>query len=1062
MFNQKMITVKMSKISDFKVIRFWFSLGMCVLVLFLNSASGTSEADLAIVTAQPASPTIEDVFKTMKLIGCTFNNKIETLLIRPYIPIPPAEPGIDAVAELALSTPNNPVQDNVPSYMIEYNELSITIDLPDYPNIDSAKEALTELRKIAVIKMPATQYVSISYTVADPICHHINLQILSRLVNMFVGPTIEISLHPNQKNKAPPTELVRTACQEEAQNTIRHGAPESACQRQFSTTKNSKLQDLLISGIFVLRPIYTVFLDENEVQNTPLLIHLPLKTNYIVAISSPPKVVEIDCGFLQAINVECSRIIIDGPESTKITLTGLENATTRHPALALHMDCDTFRCLYNHNTTQVKVHTLSGLNITPESEELFYQGIQNCPFTKLWLDAIKVVSKVSKRMPCRSLAQHREYYTQESLIHYGLLVEEVDLNYEGQRDDLYQTLQVFCNICALSAMPIDVHNKSIICQGGTLCDNNWMLQERVCIQLEHPDLSFWLKRYQDKHAMCFCQNIRYRAIEIKGDECPRDNQTKDCIGLLKVFRSITAQELKITNICNNNETASDFNLDTLITETTKGPKYSLDVKILILDNVDISIIYWILGHYDLDGPIEIHILNQHFTNLAITQILAFSKAQNVKALVINDFLELDEVKYHKHPDQIQEFSLFKHVATAIQANKTVQSLGLDKLSLLLGKTDFSLHNDVLEELCSYGIQIRSVLFDAYLACTAMNPKQASIANKDEFALYDINLMALKTDYAQCHAKSLLQSSSTQSQESLIQKQSLNSLTLHFSDNQSITEESLVTIVRWVSCRFVGVATLRLASVEIPEQERKTIASRAYLIRDLELLNSIQLETTDASHSYIELLSQSYHNNSVVNFPNPNSEFTAVSSTMLLSLHNQLDSLNDLIPEHANNNASLQKIITHLKNNKNDVGCPICFQGLVIPQKGEQEDDVPPAKRFCPVFVPTEDLTMLCFFKCGHPVCHTCMPNVQKTNKCPTCMGEKMWENVHQLISIPLSSVVFAKDDSEVPFANPKWLEAITWHDGQVYFYLHYKDIPDLLTNLNSHTTYGEGHRIHII
>ncbi|KAI5185352.1 hypothetical protein NEHOM01_0767, partial [Nematocida homosporus] len=214
---------------------------------------------------------------------------------------------------------------------------------------------------------------------------------------------------------------------------------------------------------------------------------------------------------------------------------------------------------------------------------------------------------------------------------------------------------------ALSLVPASIQQREIVCLGESLNDSRWVLPEPVKISLNHELLNFKIVSFEERYYTRFCQNIHYSFIEINGDKTPTPQYFRKCTLLLSRFQSITAHQLKISNVRDTNYYSNKFDLATFQRHSSPAITWALKVRRLVLDNVDIRIIYWMLGHYELAIPTEIHIINQKFANLAIAQILTHPAFNNITALVLNELLTLNEVILFDRREEVKEFLLFNYV-----------------------------------------------------------------------------------------------------------------------------------------------------------------------------------------------------------------------------------------------------------------------------------------------------------------------------------------------------------------------------------------------------------------
>ncbi|KAI5185147.1 hypothetical protein NEHOM01_0652 [Nematocida homosporus] len=1040
MFNLKMITVIPTKRWSFKVANYWMIV-LCGWLLILSGAGAAIDRAQPDRAIQVLYPTPTETVWILKSHGFAFIHQDKKIEVIPY----------DHKTSTTLSNPN----ETIPSYTIECTGSDLSFTIPSYSDAKTARAALYGLRRIASIR---TSIFYLSYLTANSKCHQENMQIISRVINLVECKALCLHLNSKLGKSENVGRLDLELCEIEAQSTFNHVIYDEPCQFSLSSQMNDRLPDLRYFGIILLRPITSVVLTAYGLQNTHMLNNLRLVNGYTLTINGISKTAYIDLSALQPPSSKCNQITISVVRDAKVEITGLENAVANHPEIALKAPWATLQHLGEQNATTIKVYNILGLDATQDFIQLMLNSPQPKSPSKTQVTATIATVEVDPTMPCNALDVYNQVYNPETYAKYGIRVERVHINYKNGRTDLYETIDTLYQLGALPAsIKEKVKQSGVVCCGSKISLDDWKLTGQLNIPLYHPQLSGHLRQYKACH-VCFCQNIHYPILNINGDKTPRKRQAKLCHNLLDLFRSITATELKISNTREDRQPNRDFDLNTLKKELGKKPKYLLNVAKLTLDNVDMSIIYRMLGRYVFEKPTEVHILNQTFSNLAIAQVLGMLESQNIAFIVINDFHKLNEVRHYNQQDQIEGFSLLSYVKEQSREGKTVKDLHLDKLFLQTGETDFSLDDEVLVGLLSYGIKISTTSCGAYLKALAMYDSQYSLSFTDAITIYNTTLAALQSDLV-----------SLRSQQSPVQRASVMVLRLHFGDGQALAEEDLVTVVRWVALRFKDVWTLRISNVKIAHNMQLIADTRHYLIRDLERLKSIQLEDTNSYSPPVEVLANVYQIGSLTNANSPELAVIAMPHSVLSQLATHDDEqLDQLIPAPQPNGSttSLQKIAKHIKENRHTMLCSVCLDTLYIPTRpkanAEENGEEPALKKACRVFNPKEHFTTFCYRKCGHPHCGKCLIRAPPDDKCPNCRNTSDFDGIDWLISVPPANLIFAQDSTNLPSADPNWRDKMDCLDGQVYLYVSYRRPRRLAAMLNDNIANQPPNRIYII
>ncbi|KAI5187604.1 hypothetical protein NEHOM01_2306 [Nematocida homosporus] len=1055
MFDFRMITVTSVNVWCFKSMKrqFTIGIGLYILLGWLSSIGSPNGLNGICVAAKIDCPSSAEMIESLKPIGFAFSEMDSEMQVKPYVPMrtkeftPDANPFPSPVSAHTTS--------GTPSYKLKYSGQYIRFQLLNYSSPAKIMANLEELQKIAVIKT-RTAYIVYPSPISRP--HWQSLLILSRVINIFDCRRLNVSVASNLGVELNQAQLVE--CQEEAQHVIRHASYTAACRLNIRPISTSTISSLADSGVFLLRPISSMLFKDKEFLHAHLLKQLPLTSSYTLFFECLPAKAYIVLDLSQKSSSQCRRITIAECIAADITFVGLEDAIANHPALTLMAPWPVLLHMGEHNPVQIKVNTLLGLDVSPESYQLMINAPQKDSPAKSQLITNHINSTIITIMTCKPLDYYAQLYTTSAFAKYGIVAKRVQLSYEGERDDLCTTLNLFVSVGALWRLPIEVSPNAqdhIVCCGNELSTPGWKLQSAVDIKLDMPDLSNILARYKQRCSPYFCQNICYSTINIRGSEAPRPNYVNDCMTFLDLFLDITADQLKLENIHDARPALCNFEIPRLEQEMLIQPKLRLNVQTIVLNSVDVRILYRMLGRYDFSRKVEVSILNQQFSNLAIARVLSLPVAQQISAITINDFFELNEVTHYDEQDEIEGFSLLKHVDLAIQEGKTLQTLGLHKLHMRLAIVDFLAYADALRRLLSYGIQLLDMPFDLYMESISTPLGYAALTDKKVFTLYSVDLIGLENDLSTDQPMS-------QPQESLVQRQSVERLLLHFSNGQDLTKESFVTIVRWVAYRFKNVVTLQLEDLMSTKDVQNLIRSYNCLIVGLERLSSIELADPDLNRPSIELLSWQYLNSFQVCASNPEPTFIVVPARMIPDLIAYTEYLDKFIPEPSYPMTPFQRVIEDLKRNRQDLdelACDICCRkGYVPPER--QENDEPGAKRLR-MFVPEKDFKAFCYHSCGKPICNVCVANcVSPSEKCVFCQQTNALASIYQLRSLPPSNFVLAKGTTNTPAASRDWIKKMTWNDGRIYLAVVFKYLLDSDAIVNNGLRSNDTFRIWVI
>ncbi|KAI5185551.1 hypothetical protein NEHOM01_0910 [Nematocida homosporus] len=670
---------------------------LLALLVFLTSHAGSPK------NIQMTLPDSKQVANIMTLIGFSFDSPNPAVTVYAYIPNQVKEPALDP----------NSASNNIPSYVVTYAGLMISFELPSYFNLDKAAAALNELRKIASIKVDHFLVILLPAKISG---HEIFPRILSRVVNMVDCSQLEMCLTDDQEENPAINQIDWIkACLQEAQNTSKHAVYGPICELQFSPETKTEVFLLIYYGIALWRPISSLYLSQVRPQSLAPFNQFPLKKGYTIVSKHCPENAVFDFSSLPG-TTGCGRIALCDRNAMELTIVGLENAVDKYSTVSLEVPWKALLYMSEHNASPIQVFSLRARHVSQSYIQQMHQTRHGSKWLKPKIFADKVTLEIDKNAPCNSRKYYKEVSTTDVFIKHGIKAKEIMVKYQVGRIDFDATMQFFVDVYALLDRPDVGLNKNIICCGDQLNDPDWTLDETVSIQLNQRKLSSEIKRYKrTNHLDCFCQNIHYAVIEIAGNRTPNKKQVERCISLLSIFQSITAQELKISNVRTHSDTTTYFDIITLRLKAAQQTKWPLALNTLVLDNVDEKIIYWMLGCYTFTSLITIYLQNQHFNNLAIAQILFLHPGpQEIGSLVINEFSGLHEVKHYDRRGKGEKFSLLRCIDNAQKHKRSSEDLGLHKLVLYANNEDYIMYPDAMAELQRHGIKIKPMLPKEYL------------------------------------------------------------------------------------------------------------------------------------------------------------------------------------------------------------------------------------------------------------------------------------------------------------------------------------------------------------
>ncbi|KAI5187199.1 hypothetical protein NEHOM01_2004 [Nematocida homosporus] len=1053
-----------------QTIRYRIVVVLWSLVLVLDSVrggcsdskvGGVSDVGVQEITAPEGWERSPRLTEDLKALGFSFQYMKSVVYVKKHITEEVTAPASDSTVS---SSPTNSTE-NIDKYMVLWPEPELQFIMPKTREAYGLQRFLIALMDIVVIKAEKAVFVyQLEYLER---CED-KLKAISRVINMLECEELELRIEEYDIERYSHWASEVEPSLTELEETIDCAGSNS----KRSLTINVYC---LNPSIVDLKPLN---MSLRNLASKPALIVTIMRERKPHSFFFNPKYLSrdlpevqvntnIDFTALHNQEIKCQKIVIE--KNIVLTLTGLENATTNiHSEIVLELYWDTLLYLCEHNRSNINVHTIIAIGCGSRRGLFKPELLQKEPPSTPHIFATKISTIIPTQLYCSALIRHTQYCNQEACAKYGISAAINTIEYEEGQAGLVETLNTLKNkLCALYETSVDnLDDEEARCSGQDKADHMWLLQETVNIHLENKlrdSCDNWIIR-------SFCQNICYTDINIYGLDWVDWQSVSFCKDLLNRFGNITARTLRISNIylCPD----CRFGLST-IEEDDALPEIfrrRLDIKALILDQVNNDFIYWILNNYTFADSMELHILNQGYKNLNIVQILSLPICRNISKLVLNDFIGLDEVRLYeeyKKEGRLTELSLFNYIETMKAENKTITDLGLNKLTLRLEGVDCNKYTEILAKFNDIGIQCEEVPFavivgrqlanyNSYIRgdtqCALRNPNKRF---KMVLELKNINLQELEADLARRCPESTSQPDPKQEQKSPIQKLSVDKLSLHFIDEPVITENNLVRVLKWIACHFTGPRRLYLYGLEVSEDEQETMIAHHYQVIGLNAFSHYHRKV-----KLIVLRSLLDDNQGIVfaefNIIHP--DIVIVNSITIPHIL-KLD-LTEIDPE-----ACLYKLATAIKKSTSIV-CLGCSLSLYQPKEknrtdrevhvdidndtnGEareeksKEDAVRQKEILSPKydftgFSPKLHTTIACYLACGHILCIKCISKMvmpdDKLLKCPTCEKYLDHNTTCELVYAPLPNFIHIESDVPTSITKNQQAKIKTWRESPAFFY----------------------------
>ncbi|KAI5185881.1 hypothetical protein NEHOM01_1131 [Nematocida homosporus] len=1045
-----------------KLLGQWIVLRLYVLLVLLNVVWGSDSSD-SVVIVEPAAKLsdLPDAARMLQLlcsVGFVPLDPNHDLKITAYKPDAVLDSDLNSIPTPTLSSAS-PMA-NIPLYIVDYIDNDIVFVLRECSSLPRTEVDLNVLQTIAVVRGGGAQIIC---TTPDWNSCPINLRVVSRVVNMLDCKELHLHIELDRRIESYDPLPCSDPILLEAQNTIKHAVYNYACQINFSTSRQTRLVDLVNSGIVLLRPFICVVLEDNEFQDMHLIKELPLSDCYSIIFRDIPEWSSLDFNCLRTCLDKCVCITIILAQGILLNLAGLESAIKDYPKLCLKAPVCILAYLGMRNESTIEVHSIIGMNCSIESG----QGLSKIPsqphVLTRWLFAPLLEISIEDTIPCQSLHIYQLVYTIDNFAKFGVLVDDVRITYGSQRKDLHQSLSLLCRLGALRRVPTQVINRSIVCNGDQLSDPKWVLQDPIHINLlaiDHQTTAWLMSRKnplphnKPYHSyMPFCQNIRYTDICIDGGLDPLEESTNLCLVLLYKFRCINANTLTLVNI-RKTIYRSGFNIEYFQQSSTVSNKWNLALNTLTLDNVDDEIIYWLFGNYFFVRETQVHIINQELKNLAITYILSLPTTQNIESLMVKAFKKLDEILYINQRGQFTDFTLFQYQKEIEQRDGSIGHLNLHKVIIQVGVVNCGLYGRFMIELLRLGIQLTSMPMNIYIESLYLHPGRCNYVALSDFTLYNISMRLLQSDGRIYLERNLALTQTQSSHLPRPPKRPVSSLVLQFNGAQLLTEVNLLTIIHWVSCWFGDLTTLTLTLVQVNERVLHAISSRDYLLVGLDRLTSIQIKRCRPIRPSFDLLSRPYHLGLAAETLNAKPGLTIIPSAVLARFVTRLTPLTEHILKPIYQQTSLYKIITDLNRQYPIISCQVCSKILYTPDTNPQSQPV--SKK--PRLDLDNNFSMMCYLKCGHSLCNACLRDLLPNIKCIICQEVEVADCVRYLMYVPKSAFVLNEACFPLSAGLYDWPNSITWGDDQLCLYVTYRqktDLSHIITNEIPSNTFQE-------
>ncbi|KAI5186109.1 hypothetical protein NEHOM01_1291 [Nematocida homosporus] len=740
-------------------------------------------------------------------------------------------------------------------YRIRVMGYRLIFQLHEYEDVSMANKELDVWRRIVSIRV---RHVYVGFDLNGGCCYNMNLLIVSRIVNTFDCEKLVIGTVMKQDRELRtegPGHV--TNAQKEAYNAFSRINYKLACQVEFTALG---AREWINANVALLRSVKAVVLKNESVNCGLILSSLALIDDYTFVLDISNSGGTFDFGFLHNSSPRCSRIVIISVLKNVGILTGLEQATTTiDSTITLISEWSILRYIAKHNPTEICVHTLIGTGCDPVVEYQKTKTIQVVAEARPIILARKVITTIPNTEACGVLGYYQKYYNRQACLQYGISADEDQFQYDSGRNHILLTLARLNKFGGLAQVPCEFKMQKRVCDGHQMSGSQTSLpQIDLFFQLRHYMMSDGL--IISKHMrQPFCQHIRYNSITIKGPYEWVNDYISSCFDLLNRFRNLTAQKLTLANIDKVHGQMGIFNIDMIKTSPPDQPKYHLNIKTLVLSNVHRDVIYTLLNNYSFVNPIELHILNQYNQNLAIAQILSLPISNLISKLVIDDFVELEEVKNHTiytATGKFKEFSLFNYIKTMANQNKTLDDLGLKKLFLQLHNVDCMKYANVLSEFSRFGVQYQIVSLNSYFSNIinsynnvreTMGPWHTEAV--DDIMFDNLSMRALETDLTD---NSPQKPTTTNFARVEITPDSVDSLILYFDGTDTLTENNLIAILRWITHRFGHITNLNLINIKLDDRDKHIMNSRYHIPNWLSASLIIKVKPDISKSDYIQL------------------------------------------------------------------------------------------------------------------------------------------------------------------------------------------------------------------
>ncbi|KAI5188073.1 hypothetical protein NEHOM01_2516, partial [Nematocida homosporus] len=352
---------------------------------------------------------------------------------------------------------------------------------------------------------------------------------------------------------------------------------------------------------------------------------------------------------------------------------------------------------------------------------------------------------------------------------------------------------------------------------------------------------------------------------------------------------------------------------------------------------------------------------------------------------------------------------------------------------------------------------------------------------------NINLQDLEADLASRCTTSTSQPDPNQEQKPSIQKLSLDTLSLCFSDTNPITENNLVKILEWIACQFTDLEWLFLDNLEVSQVEQKKMLAHNYHVNGLDVF---RCDSISPKLPRITLLAGNTQNIRLAEFNISRPDIVVVEYAMIPHIL-KLD-LTGMDSE-----AHLYKLATAIKKSTSII-CSMCSLSLYRPNEENKTDNKmhveidngmsgevreeeskengvyqaitkkanPDTVEDSSSFNPELHFKTICYFACEHLSCLKCVSKMGMPHedllKCPTCKKHASRQKACQLVYAPLPNLVLVQSNIPTSIPESQQSKITTWRKAPTFFYASYEKADWARSEIFRQATYDTSDPLHVM